>query len=85
MGQRAVSLLALMLVSGLASEAARCAQMPSAVQYALHCSGCHGLQGHGLAANGNCRPERGVALCRYGGGQELPYFRSWRGRIRSER
>ncbi len=44
MGQRAVLLLALMLVSGLASEAARCAQMPSAVQYALHCSGCHGLQ-----------------------------------------
>ncbi len=26
--------------------------MPVSTQYALHCSGCHGLDGHGLAANG---------------------------------
>jgi hypothetical protein len=33
-------------------ESARGGQMPVATQYALHCSGCHGLAGHGLASNG---------------------------------
>jgi hypothetical protein len=33
-------------------NSAHCAQISVVAQYALHCSGCHGLQGHGLASSG---------------------------------
>jgi hypothetical protein len=43
-------LLPLVFLSGIAS--ARVARLPVATDYVLQCSGCHGLQGHGLASNG---------------------------------
>jgi len=42
----------LLLLAGMVLKSAHGAQMPVARQYALHCSGCHGLAGHGLASNG---------------------------------
>jgi mono/diheme cytochrome c family protein len=44
--------LALLLLTSIVFNTAHCAQMPVATQYVLHCSGCHGLEGHGLASNG---------------------------------
>jgi mono/diheme cytochrome c family protein len=44
--------LAVLLLPGVLCESAQGAQLPVATQYALHCSGCHGLSGHGLASNG---------------------------------